>query len=150
MKPFVLAVCLLAAAASPSPARDKPQPFKLLTGAFFAVSVPNMAESVRWYSEKLGLAVSFETSGGGVDVRVLEGGGLIVELIRDPGAQPPGAARQGIFKAGFLVKDFEKTVEELRARNVDIAFGPFPASTTQRANLILRDNAGNLIQIFGE
>jgi catechol 2,3-dioxygenase-like lactoylglutathione lyase family enzyme len=150
MKPLVLAVCLVASIASPSPAKEKSQPFKLLTGAFFAVSVPNLAESARWYSEKLGLAVSFETSGGGVDVRVLEGGGLIVELIRDPAAQPPGAARQGIFKAGFTVKDFDRTVEELRARNAEIAFGPFPASDTQRANLILRDNAGNLIQIFGE
>ena len=150
MKPFVLAVCLLVAAASPALAKENPQPFKLLTGSFFAVSVPNMAESVQWYSEKLGLAVTLETSSGGVDVRVLEGGGLIVELIRDPAALPPGAARQGIFKAGFIVKDFDRTVKELRARNVDIAFGPFPASNSQRANLILRDNAGNLVQIFGE
>jgi len=150
MKPFVLAVGVLAVLASPSLAKEKPQPFKLLTGAFFAVSVPNLDESVQWYSEKLGLAVSFETSGGGTEVRVLEGGGLIVELIRDPAAQPPVAARQGIFKAGFVVKDFDRTVEELRARNVAIAFGPFPASNSQRANLILRDNAGNLIQIFGE
>jgi catechol 2,3-dioxygenase-like lactoylglutathione lyase family enzyme len=150
MKPFVFAVGLLAALASPSLAKEKPQPFKLLTGAFFAVSVPNLTESVQWYSENLGLTVSLETSGGGVDVRVLEGGGLIVELIRDPTAQPPGAARQGIFKAGFIVKDFDRTVDELRVRNVSIAFGPFPASNTQRANLIVRDNAGNLIQIFGE
>ena len=150
MKPFVLAVCLLAAAASPSPAKENPQPFKLLTGAFFAVSVPNLGESVQWYSEKLGLAVTLETSSGGVDVRVLEGGGLIVELIRDPAAQPPGAKRQGVFKAGFIVKDFDRTVKDLQARNVAIAFGPFPASNSQRANLILRDNAGNLIQIFGE
>jgi len=150
MKPLVFAVGVLVALASPSLAKEKPQPFKLLTGAFFAVSVPNLAESVQWYSEKLGLAVSLETSGGGVDIRVLEGGGLIVELIHDPAAPPPGAARQGIFKAGFIVKDFDRTVEELRARNVSIAFGPFPASNSQRANLILRDNAGNLVQIFGE
>ena len=150
MKSFVSIVCLIVALASPSFAKDKPQPFKVLTGAFFAVSVPNMEESIRWYQEKLGLSVSFETEGGGVQVRVLDGGGLTVELIRDPVAQPPGVTRHGFFKAGIAVKDFDRTIEELRARNVDIAFGPFPATSTQRANVIIRDNSGNLIQIFGE
>jgi hypothetical protein len=28
--------------------------------------------------------------------------------------------------------------------------GPFPKSATQRANVIVRDNAGNLIQFFGK
>ena len=32
---------------------------------------------------------------------------------------------------------------------MSIAFGPFPARPNQRANMIVKDNAGNLIQIFG-
>jgi len=41
-------------------------------------------------------------------------------------------------------------LEVLRARWVDIAMGPFPARGGQRANVIVRDNAGNLIQLFGK
>jgi len=153
MKSFILTICLVAALVSQSESKERPQPFKALTGAFLAVSVQNIAESTRWYSEKLGLSVVFEAHDG-IDVTVLEGGGLLVELMRDPSAQPPNVSRpelaHGIFKAGFFVKDFESTVKELPARGVPIAFGPFPAHDNQRANLIIRDNAGNLIQIFGD
>lgn len=158
MKSMLLIVCLASALAAPSQATEKPQPFKTLTGGFLALSVPNMAESVQWYSEKLGLSVVFEARGG-IDVTALEGGGLLVELIRDPAARSrsaacPGVSRpelvHGIFKAGFMVKDLGKTVEELGARGIPIAFGPFPARDGQRANLLIRDNAGNLIQIFGD
>src|SRR4249920_492482 len=62
MRSLVLAVCVIAALASPSPAKEKDRekdalPFKPLQGAFFALSVPNLAESVQWYREKLGLSV---------------------------------------------------------------------------------------------
>src|SRR4029453_13001250 len=141
MKSFSLAVCLVSALAATSEATERPQPFKALTGAFFAVSVPNMAESVQWYADKLGLAVVLEAPGG-VEVTVLEGGNLIVELIHDPSARAGGEARpelrHGFYKAAFFVKDFQRTVDELRARGVPIAFGPFPAQGNQRANVIIR------------
>lgn len=47
---------------------------------------------------------------------------------------------------GVIVSDFEKTLSTLKERGADIAFGPFPARPGQRANVIVRDNAGNLIQ----
>jgi hypothetical protein len=56
----------------------------------------------------------------------------------------------GIFKAGVIVSDFEKTLALLKARNAEIAFGPYPARADQRANVMVRDNAGNLIQFFGK
>ena len=92
----------------------------MLDNARVATRLPaqDLERARRWYSEKLGLSVSFEAHGG-VDVTVLEGGGLVVELIRDPSARPnlaqPGL-QHGVFKAGFLVKDFEKTVEALGER----------------------------------
>ena len=55
----------------------------------------------------------------------------------------------GFFKAGIIVDDFDKTLRDLRARGVEVAIGPFAATAEQRANVILRDNTGNLIQIFG-
>ena len=129
------------------------------TGAFFALSVANRQESAKWYSEKLGLKVVMDASVPKSAVTVLEGGGLIVELVQHEDAQPLATAApkvndpiyiHGIFKAGLIVDDFEATVAQLRARNVEIAFGPYPARTGQRANVIVRDNAGNLIQFFGK
>jgi hypothetical protein len=126
MKSAGLALALTFALALPIEARERSQPFKHLTGGFFALSVPNLAESAQWYSEKLGLSVILEAQHGDITVRVLEGGGLTVELIHDPAARPRGVSRP------------------------ELVHGPFPASDNQRANLIIRDNAGNLIQIFGE
>ncbi|HET9328688.1 MAG TPA: VOC family protein [Candidatus Eisenbacteria bacterium] len=149
-----LLVCLAFVLASPAESAERSR-LEATGGAFFALSVPNMAESVAWYTSKLGLSPTMEIKEP-VEVTVLEGGGLIVELVRHSTAQPlvtGGASRaevqHGFFKAGFVVKDFDKTVEELRARGVTFAFGPFPASPTQRANVVIRDNANNLIQIFG-
>jgi hypothetical protein len=92
-------------------------------------------------------------------VVVLEGGGLIVELIRHDDAVPLAAAARGItdpilvhgiVKAGLVVRDFDALLARLRARQARIAFGPYPARPDQRANAIVEDNAGNLIQFFGD
>ena len=135
-------------------------PFESVTGAFFALSVADVASSSRWYSEKLGLEVVMEVprADGQPGVIVLEGGGLIVELIEHDQARPlsgldPGRDARlvhGVFKVGFVVADFDETMARLRDRGVEIAYGPFPESAGQRANVLIRDNAGNLIQIFGE
>jgi catechol 2,3-dioxygenase-like lactoylglutathione lyase family enzyme len=133
-------------------------PFTAVSGAFFAVSVRDIEASVRWYTEKLGLTASQPTQRTtGAAFAVLEGGGLTVELLQLDDAAPvsgPAASKgeqyvHGIFKAGLVVDDLDRTAAAFRARGVPIAFGPFPARTGQRANLIIRDNAGNLIQFFG-
>ena len=129
------------------------------SGAFFALSVADVDASAKWYSEKLGLTVTMrQPNTNGAAVTVLEGDGLIVELIRHPDAKPLSAVApqlkeplnvHGIFKVGVIVSDFDKTLATLQARKVDVAFGPYPARPGQRANVIVRDNAGNLIQFFG-
>ena len=153
MKTIAGIACLIGLIASPLHAADHNLAFKPITGGFFALSVANMPESVAWYSQKLGLSVVFEVRGS-LDVTTLEGGGLLVELVRNPAARPRTEAQpdlvQGPFKAGFMVKDLDKTLDALRARGVQIAFGPFPAQGGQRANAIILDNSGNLIQIFGD
>jgi len=55
----------------------------------------------------------------------------------------------GYFKAGAIIEDFEKTVALLRQRGVEIFLGPFPRTSEQRANVLIKDGAGNLIQLFG-
>ena len=151
MKTFLLAAAVLVLFAAPAKSAEPDRPLKGANGAFFALSVANLEESSRWYAEKLGLDVVLQATQA-TAVTVLEGEGITVELIHDPAARPasgqPGSVH-GFFKAGFAVKDLEKTLEQLVARGVQVAFGPFPVQGGQRANVIIRDNAGNLIQIFG-
>jgi catechol 2,3-dioxygenase-like lactoylglutathione lyase family enzyme len=141
---------------TPQPAS---QPIIAATGAFFALSVADIDASRQWYIEKLGLKVIFAPprSGPG-DVVVLEGGGILVELIRHGDALPLGKLTpqvseshlvHGFFKGGVLVADFEQTLALLKSRDVKIAYGPYPARNGIRANFIVSDNAGNLIQFFG-
>lgn len=130
------------------------------SGAFFALSVADMNASARWYQERFGLkAVLQSPKADGAGVIVLEGRGLIVELIERDDAVPFRKATSGttdplkvhgIVKAGVIVDDFEKTLALLKKRRVEIAFGPFPAKVDQRANVIVKDNEGNLIQLFGK
>jgi catechol 2,3-dioxygenase-like lactoylglutathione lyase family enzyme len=142
-----------AAASTPDP------PFTASSGAFFGLSVADLEASTRWYTEKLGLKVvlrppKIEQS----TAVILEGGGLIVELMHHDEAVPlrsaaPAITRNflvhGVFKAGIIVDDLDRTIDRLRARGVAIAVGPFPATSERRANAIIRDNAGNFIQFFG-
>ena len=122
--------------------------------AFFALSVADMKASTQWYSDKLGLKIVMQTpKQDQAAVTVLEGGGLIVELIQHDDAASAGKDSllvHGIFKAGVIVDDFDQTVATLKARHVEIAFGPYPKRANQRANVIVKDNAGNLIQLFGK
>ena len=96
------------------------------TGAFFALAVPDMDASVNWYSNKLGLKVVMkDPKRDKTAVTVLEGGGLIVELIQqDDGVSLSTAAPgmkdgvfvHGIFKVGVIVNDFDKTLAMLKNR----------------------------------
>lgn len=126
--------------------------FGKVRGAFWALSVPDLAASTRWYSETFGLRVLFAVPpAGGRAVSILGGGGLIVELVQLDSAvalprQPQRA--HGLFKTGLMVDDLDRTLATLRERGAQVFMGPFPARDGQRANVIMRDNAGNLIQLF--
>jgi uncharacterized protein (TIGR02246 family) len=133
-----------------------PAPAFETTGTFFALSVNDLLASREWYEQKLGLRVTFEPAPvQGFTPVILEGGGLIVELMHNAAAQarpvPPTnpAGIHGIFKVGIIVEDYERTLATLRERAVPTVMGPFPARDGQRANFIVADNSGNLIQFFG-
>ena len=121
--------------------------------AFFALSVADLPASSKWYGEKFGLKVTMNVPVSATPgVVVLEGGGLTVELIQHPEAKASGkdpVLTHGFFKAVFAVQDFDRALATLRERGVEVGYGPFPKRAEQRANVIIRDNAGNLIQIFG-
>ena len=156
MKPFALLLLSIIPAGAVAQAAA---PLFKTTGAFIGLSVPDLEASERWYSEKLGLRLVLDPPAHeGVKAKVLEGGGLIVELVHNPKAVPLRTAApaithttfvHGMFKAGVIVDNYEQTLTALRSRGVEIAMGPFPAREGQRANVIIRDNGGNLIQLFG-
>ena len=152
----ISAACVVALAAQDPPAT----PAFTTAGAFIGQSVADLEASTRWYRTRLGLRVVMEAPPiEGVRAVVLEGGGLIVELIHNPAARPLRAVApaithttlvHGIFKAGLIVDDLEATLAMLRERGVEIAIGPFPARNGQRANFIIRDGEGNYLQFFGK
>jgi catechol 2,3-dioxygenase-like lactoylglutathione lyase family enzyme len=120
------------------------------------VSVADLRTAETWYVDKLGLTEALQLPpANGASVALLRGNGLTVELIhQDKGvdASPPITDRtllHGLVKGGGVVDDFDSTVAWLQAHDVPIAFGPYPATTEQPANLIIADNEGNLIQFIG-
>ncbi|MFT4089452.1 MAG: VOC family protein [Asticcacaulis sp.] len=118
------------------------------------VSVPDLDEAIKWYSEKLGFSVEarFDIPPIPAEVAMLVNGDLRIELFEVPGAAPlPPERRQpntdvkthGNKHMSFAVACVEPFAEELEKRGVDIVwvrrfeFG---------ANIFIRDIAGNLIE----
>jgi len=133
---------------------DSASVFGDVTGGFFALSVPDLAASAKWYEEKLGMhrVMTVGRMGEIAGVIALETGNLIVEMIqRDDASAASGTPEltHGIAKAGIIVADFDRTVAALRARGITFMNGPFPARPNARANVMFKDNAGNVIQVFG-
>jgi catechol 2,3-dioxygenase-like lactoylglutathione lyase family enzyme len=155
-----LMLSVMAASVLLAPAHAaQPGPALATRGAFFALSVADVNASARWYAEKLGLKVTLsppkEAHG---QVVVLEGGGLIVELIQTDQAMPLAKLSppvddpfkiHGFFKAGVIVEDYDATLATLKERGVPMAYGPFTPKEGRR-NFIISDNAGNLIQFFAK
>ena len=128
-------------------------PFGEVKGAFFALSVADLEASAKWYREKLDLGVNMCSKSGKASVIVLSGNGLTVELIRQDDAMDLGEDAlhtHGFFKAGLVVENLDKTLAALKARNVQIAYGPYPARVDSTSNFIIKDNAGNLVQFFSK
>jgi catechol 2,3-dioxygenase-like lactoylglutathione lyase family enzyme len=157
---FLASLALLTVVATTSAESQRPEPALITQGAFIALSVSDVDASAKWYSEKLGLTIQKRIPrSNGVAGAILEGGGLIVEILQLDAAVPLSSLSprptsttnvHGIFKAGMIVDDYDGALKRLRERGVQIAMGPFPASGDQRANVIIRDNSGNLIQLFAK
>jgi catechol 2,3-dioxygenase-like lactoylglutathione lyase family enzyme len=136
-------------------------PFASSRGSFMALSVADLDASATWYVDTFALRIVKQHSrspAGDSEATILEGRGLIVELIRHDAAKPlrqaaPSASRvyeiHGIFKTGLIVDDLDATLAELRRRSVDIAFATFKDEALGYRTFAVRDNAGNFIQFFG-
>jgi catechol 2,3-dioxygenase-like lactoylglutathione lyase family enzyme len=146
-----LASCAGARVASPQPPRR---------GAFFALSVADVATMSRWYQDKLALRVlsSGEAPNKIAKFAILEGNGVLIEMLQhtravDRKTLAPTATEahqiHGIFKAGLVVDDLDATYAKLKQLGVDIAYGIMPAGDASMRSFIVRDPEANLIQFFG-
>jgi len=119
------------------------------------VSVPNLEESIRWYSSMLGFEVEkqFLIPQIPANVAMLRRGTLRIELFELADAKPLPADRRephsdlqthGNKHMAFAIKDVDTAAEELKHLGADIVFvGHFEHGS----NIFLRDNAGNLIEL---
>ena len=82
---------------------------------------------------------------------------MIVELIQHRDAVPlskAGISRSylvhGIFETGIVVDDLGRALALLRRRGVEFVFEPFADSALAYRTFAIRDNSGNVIQVFGK
>lgn len=124
----------------------------------FAVSVPNLEETIAWYEKVFGFKVfdRSEIPGVGIKVCHMVGTGLILEIFEAPGASPLPEDRKvpnrdlmthGNKHISFGVPNGPKAKEELEALGVEIVM---VAEVDNTYGLFIRDNSGNLIEIFEE
>lgn len=123
------------------------------------VSVPNLDAAVAWYERVLGFKVLYRTTIPTIpaDMAMLENGNLHFELFEAQNAAPASKQRSypdtdvlihGNKHVSFACEDVKALAEKLRGRRADIVWvKEFPDG---RANLFLRDNAGNLIEFIQE
>lgn len=150
--PRVIVLCVaLASSVSGAPAQGAAPP------VFFALSVADLDASVKWYSETFDLTVTRLPKVAPAKVALLQGNGLVVELVEHPGAfdlkarlpelEKPYLAH-GLFKVGFFVADLDGIVTRLKARGAVFKGRVFTDPVLGARSILLLDNSGNMIQLF--
>ncbi len=123
-----------------------------------AISVKDFEESIAWYNRVFGFEVidRSEIPGTGIRVSHMQGAGFQLEIFCAPDSKPLPEDRrvpnldlltQGNKHFSFGVKDAHKAKDDMEAMGVDIAF---VAEVDGTYGVFIRDNTGNLIEIFEE
>lgn len=124
---------------------------------FFAVSVADLDASVKWYSDHLDLTATRLPGTAQAKVALLQGQGLVVELVQHPDAfdvetRLPELAKRylahGLFKVGFYVADLDATMDRLEKRGATFKGKVFTDPVLGARSILLLDNSGNVIQLF--
>ena len=124
----------------------------------FAISVANLEETIKWYSDIFGFTVvnRSEIPGAGIRVAHLQGTGFLLEVFEASGSAALPEDRkvpnrdlmtQGNKHMSFGVPDGRKAKAELEALGVEVAM---VAEVDDTYGVFIRDNTGNLIEIFEE
>lgn len=120
------------------------------------VSVPDLEASIAWYRAVLGFELEARDRLPPVpaDVAFMRRGVLRIELFQPDHGTPLPADRRipdadirthGNKHVAFAVRDIDAAAAELKTRGADIVF---VKHMQQAAVLFLRDNSGNLIELF--
>ena len=124
---------------------------------FFALSVADLEASVRWYSETFDLAATRLPGNDAVKVALLQGQGLLVELVEhsaafDLAARVPEAKGRylvhGPFKVGFFVRDLDATIARLKGRGATFKGSVYTDEVVRARSILVLDRDGNVIQLF--
>jgi methylmalonyl-CoA/ethylmalonyl-CoA epimerase len=121
-----------------------------------ALSVPDIAASVAWYTEMLGFKeVRRGGKEGAMQTALIQHGAIRIELFQLPGAASlPDSRRNpsedfrthGVKHFGFEVKDVRGLVDRLRAKGVKVAFEV--VENPGAIFVFVSDNAGNAVELI--
>jgi lactoylglutathione lyase len=116
---------------------------------YVMVTVSNMARSVEFYKDKLGIPMKFGSPDWtefqtGTTTLALHGGGKRPEVASDPEAHVAGSC-----SIGFNVENLDQTYELLRARGVEFTMPPTSRDGGGAKTAIARDPDGLAVS-FGE
>lgn len=91
---------------------------------YATMAVADMDESIKFYTEVLGLEIaSRHNPRPGVSITLLKGEGEgVIELIEEAGS----SRETGLFSVGMEVEDVSAAVEEIRSRGARITREPTP------------------------
>jgi methylmalonyl-CoA/ethylmalonyl-CoA epimerase len=120
------------------------------------ISVPDLESSIAWYSTMLGFEVEARNNHPHPPAKVafLRRGELRIELFEVVDASPLPEDRRipdkdlcthGNKHVAYAVKDVRAAANELKSRGVDVVF---VLDIAQVSVAFIRDNAGNLIELF--
>lgn len=124
---------------------------------FFALSVADLEASIKWYAETLQLTPTRLPGNAQVKVALLQGDGLVVELVEHAEAFAPGSRlpelqkrylAHGLFKVGFFVADLDATIERLKKRGASFEGRVIKDEVLGARAILLVDNSDNVIQLF--
>jgi len=123
------------------------------------ISVANLDESIAWYRDMLGFEEVIRMDQGVTEDKMSIGhirrGNCYIELFQVEGSKPLPEYRrdpnadfgvQGLKHFALQVSDVQAAVKELKAKGVEIAFGP--VDTPGICFVFIRDNSGNAFELI--
>lgn len=123
------------------------------------ISVANLDESIDWYKNMLGFEEVMRMDQGMTEDKMSIGhirrGNCYIELFQVVGSKPLPEYRrdpnadfgvQGLKHFALQVSDVQAVIKELKAKGVEVAFGPIDTSGICFA--FIRDNSGNAFELI--
>jgi catechol 2,3-dioxygenase-like lactoylglutathione lyase family enzyme len=148
MTSFLLAAALLSGGSPASEAAPRPS-------TFFALSVPNLEASVKWYSDAFGLSATVLPGTEKAKVALLRGPELLLELVEPTEpleGHPAGIGDRyrvhGFFKVGFFVKDLDAEIARLKGKGVRFKGSVYEDPVARARSILVLDRDDNIVQLF--